>query len=264
MLLRLGGALTAAATLSPMLAQPLAHAIGPSSQFRFGVLNLGASNRRQGALRRLAWEVTKRTAIDIDINPIEMALNGKSLAQSPFLVLSGDREFAIPSNKEISALRQFLTFGGFLLIDSGEGATDGAFDGSVRQLLDQIFPRPQKNLELVSQDHVLYKSFYLINRPLGRLAISPTLEAVVRDDRAVVVYSHNDLLGAWMRDDLGNYEYSCEPGGERQREFAFRVGINLVMYALCLDYKSDQVHVPAILKRRRWRPTDGAKVESVD
>jgi hypothetical protein len=29
-----------------------------------------------------------------------------------------------------------------------------------------------------------------------------------------------------------------------------------VMYALCLDYKSDQVHVPFIMKRRRWKPDE--------
>ena len=43
------------------------------------------------------------------------------------------------------------------------------------------------------------------------------------------------------------------PGGERQRELAFRLGINLAMYALCLDYKTDQVHVPFILRRRQWQ-----------
>ena len=259
--MRLGGALAATAGL-PLLTPSQAFAIGPGSQFRFGALKLAAGGERSGALRRLSWEITKRTAIDVDLAPTAVELSGKSLATSPFLVLAGNREFSIPPQKQVNALRQFLTFGGFLLIDSGEGATDGAFDGSVRQLLAEVFPRPQKGLELVGKDHVLYKSFYLIDRPVGRLAISPTLEAITRDDRAVVVYSHNDLLGAWMRDDLGNYEYACEPGGERQREYAFRVGINLVMYALCLDYKSDQVHVPAILKRRRWRPSDGAVVES--
>jgi hypothetical protein len=43
-----------------------------------------------------------------------------------------------------------------------------------------------------------------------------------------------------------------EPGGDRQREMALRMGINLVMYATCLDYKRDQVHVTEILRRRRW------------
>ena len=35
----------------------------------------------------------------------------------------------------------------------------------------------------------------------------------------------------------------------RQREMAFRFGVNLVMYVLTGSYKSDQVHVPALLER---------------
>jgi hypothetical protein len=39
------------------------------------------------------------------------------------------------------------------------------------------------------------------------------------------------------------------PGEPRQREFAFRVGVNIVMYVLTGNYKADQVHVPALLER---------------
>jgi hypothetical protein len=84
------------------------------------------------------------------------------------------------------------------------------------------------------------------------------MEGITRDGRLVCAYVPNDLGGAWARDDFGNYDFTCEPGGEKQRELAFRLGVNLVMYALCLDYKSDQVHVPFIMKRRRWKPDDGA------
>ena len=66
-----------------------------------------------------------------------------------------------------------------------------------------------------------------------------------------MLYCQNDLGGAWARDAFGRWEYEVSPGGARQREMAFRLGINLVMYALCLDYKDDLVHTPFILKRRR-------------
>jgi len=59
--------------------------------------------------------------------------------------------------------------------------------------------------------------------------------------------------GAWARDNFGAWEHEVIPGGESQREMAFRLGINLAMYALCLDYKTDQVHVPFILRRRQWQ-----------
>jgi hypothetical protein len=240
-----------------------AFAIGPGSKFTFGQLQLGARGDlgpRPGALRRLAWEIAKRTSVDAQLDPVIVTPTSDTLHETPFLYLSGERELDLPSPSGIEALRRFLTFGGFLLIDSAEGSTDGAFDGSVRKLIAAVFPPvgAAKPLEVVPSDHVVYKSFYLLDRPLGRLAIAPAMEAVIRDGRIVAAYVANDLGGAWMRDDFGNYELPCEPGGERQRELAFRMGVNLVMYALCLDYKADQVHVPFIMKRRRWKPNDGA------
>ncbi len=236
-------------------------AIGASSKFRFGQLQLGPSwNPRPAALRRLAWELEKRTSVEVELEASKVSLTSDKLHETPFLYFAGDRAFDLPATSAVEALRRYLTFGGFLLIDSAEGSTDGAFDQSVRKLMDAVFPRPSKNLEIVSPDHVAFKSFYLLERPLGRLAISPALEGITRDGRLVAAYVTNDLGGAWARDDFGNYDFPCEPGGEQQRELAFRFGVNLAMYALCLDYKTDQVHVPFIMKRRRWRPEDGAAV----
>lgn len=236
-----------------------ARAIGPSSRFRFGHLMLGRSwNPRPSALRRMSWEIEKRTSIDVALDASPVALDSPVLHETPFLYLAGDREFEVPGQAQVEALRRFLTFGGFLLVDSAEGSTDGAFDHSVRRLLEAVFPPPAQGLELVPGDHVVYRSFYLLDRPLGRLAITPVMEGILRDGRLMVAYVQNDLGGAFARDNFGNYEYQCVPGGERQRELAFRMVVNLVMYALCLDYKSDQVHVPFIMRRRRWRPSDGA------
>ena len=263
----LAGGLAAAigATGALGLAARNAFAIGPGSKFKFGQLALGGGGRsdlgpRPGALRRLAWEIQKRSSLDVQLDPAVVAPTSDTLHETPFLYLAGEREIDLPSGAGIEALRRFLTFGGFLLIDSAEGSTDGAFDASVRKLVSAIFPPvgSAKGLEVVPSDHVVYKSFYLLDRPLGRLAIAPAMEAVFRDGRIVAAYVANDLGGAWARDDFGNYDFPCEPGGERQRELAFRMGVNLVMYALCLDYKADQVHVPFIMKRRRWKPDDGA------
>jgi hypothetical protein len=236
-----------------------ADAIGPGSKFRIGQLQLGASwNPRPSALRRLGWEIEKRTSIDMELEPAIVTPTSDSLHETPFLYLTGDKAVDLPSNAGIESLRRFLTFGGFLLVDSAEGSTDGAYDTSVRKLIASIFPPPAKALEVIAVDHVVHKSFYLLDKPVGRLALAPAIEGVVRDGRIVCAYIPNDLGGAWARDDFGNYDFQCEPGGEKQREMSFRLGVNLVMYALCLDYKSDQVHVPFIMKRRRWKPDDGA------
>ena len=242
-----------------LLASRFARAIGPASKFRFGQLQLGPSwNPRPTALKKLGWEIEKRTSIDVELDPAVVTPTSDTLHETPFLYLTGDKAIDLPSTAGIEALRRFLTFGGFLLVDSAEGSTDGAYDGSVRKLIEAIFPPPAKGLEVIPADHVVYKSFYLLDKPVGRLALAPAIEAVERDGRLVCAYIPNDLGGAWARDDFGNYDFPCEPGGEKQRELAFRLGVNLVMYALCLDYKSDQVHVPFIMKRRRWKPDDGA------
>ena len=249
------------AAIGALATSRLARAIGPGSKFRFGQLALGTGsswNPRPSALHRIAWEIEKRTSIDVELEPAIIAATSENLHETPFLYLAGDRGFDLPSTSGVDALRRFLTFGGFLLVDNAEGATDGAFDSSVRKLVAAVFPPSDnaKSLEIVSAEHVVYKSFYLLDKPLGRLAIAPALEGVTHDDRLVLAYVANDLGGAWARDDFGNYDFPCEPGGEHQRELAFRLGINIVMYALCLDYKSDQVHVPFIMKRRRWKPEE--------
>jgi hypothetical protein len=190
-------------------------------------------------------------------------LVGDHLFETPFLYLTGEKRFTPPVGRDLENLRRHLTYGGFLLIDSAEGRIGGDFDASVRQLVTELFPAPAPGLVPLSDDHVIYKSFYLISRVSGRIAVTRELEAVfpgvqggsaTPGGRAAIVYCQNDLGGAWTKDGFGNYTYPCYPGGEQQREHAFRLGINLAMYALCLDYKTDQVHVPFILKRRKWRP----------
>jgi hypothetical protein len=75
------------------------------------------------------------------------------------------------------------------------------------------------------------------------------VEDRVNDGVAGVIVGGNDWAGAWAIDKNGQPEFAVVPGGERQREMALRFGVNLVMYVLTGNYKSDQVHVPAILER---------------
>jgi hypothetical protein len=82
----------------------------------------------------------------------------------------------------------------------------------------------------------------------GRLWIEPT-EGKVNDGVASIVVGSNDYAAAWAVDATGRTVYPVVPGGEPQREMAYRFGVNLVMYTLTGNYKTDQVHVPAILER---------------
>ncbi len=248
--------LAGAAALAAAL--PLARragAIGEKTKFRIAQLAVsgGNWNPRPTAVRRLLWEIDKRTSIDTAVDGTQVKLGDENLHETPFLYLAGDRTFAPLADKELEALRRFITYGGFLFIDSAEGRVSGSFDASVRRMIGDLFPHPATGLEPIPQDHVIYKSFYLLDDPVGRVAVASSLEAVMHDGRAAIVYSQNDLGGAFARDNYGVWEHECYPGGERQRELAFRLGINLAMYALCLDYKADQVHVEFILRRRKWK-----------
>jgi len=196
-------------------------------------------------------ETDKRTSIDVHFDPVPLRIMDPALFRHPFLYLAGAREFSPFTDAVVARLRWHLVMGGFLLIDNAEARPGGGFDRSVRSLVSRLFPAGR--LARLPDDHVIYTSFYLIDKPVGRTATPGFLEAVIHDGRALLVYSASDLGGAFARDSLGQWEFDCYPGGEAQREKAFRLGINLVMYALCLDYKSDQVHVPFILKRRSLR-----------
>lgn len=239
--------------LKALLAAPLwpltARAFGEGARFVPAVAQLGSHwNDRLNGLRRLAWELQRRTSVEVVPDTRPLPLSSEQLFLYPFLYLGG--QGALPPLKpdELDVLRRYLTYGGFLLIDANAGASDGAFDQSVRAMLGQVFPR--NPLTPLSQEHVIYKSFFMLDSPPGRLLDKPQLEAVNLNKRAAVVYSQNDLAGAWARDEAGNYELEVTPGGEPQRELAYRLGINLCMYALCLDYKDDAVHLPLILRKR--------------
>ena len=211
----------------------------------------GNDDPRPGALRRLLQEVDKRTSIEVDTSIPAVAGSLEELFHYPLVWMTGDRGYDPLDDETISALRAFLHAGGFLFVDSAEGLTDGPFNQSVERTMGRIFP--DRRLRVVPRDHTLHQSFYLIDRPVGRIDISGNLRAIEDGDRLSVVVNSNDLLGALARDTFGNWEYNVSPGGERQRELAYRLAINVVMYALTINYKADQVHIPFILRRRRWR-----------
>jgi hypothetical protein len=114
----------------------------------------------------------------------------------------------------------------------------------------------------VPESHVLTKSFYLMRSFPGRWdggALWVEAEPVDETERSErsrrtdgvssIVITSNDFAGAWALDESNRPIYPTVPGGEVQREMAFRAGVNLVMYALTGNYKADQVHVPALLER---------------
>ncbi len=234
---------------APKIARALSSQAGVDiRRVRVGNFNEDA---RPTAAQRLAWEIRKRTSIETLLEPSVVRLDDPSIFKTPFLYWAGDRAFAALSEAELKGLRRFVEYGGFVLIDDASPETQG-FDESVRRELPRAFPN--QKLSKLPRDHTLFRSFYLLDRPVGRVAEPSFVETLTQAGRAAVVYSRHDLGGAWARDEQGQAAYDITPGGTAQREQAIRLGVNLVMYALCLDYKDDQVHAPFILRRRGGRP----------
>jgi hypothetical protein len=208
----------------------------------------GRWNPRPTALRRLSWELAQRTSIETGPDAVPVRLGQAGLHRYPMLYLAGDGALPPFPEPELAALRRHLQYGGFLLVDAADASDGSGFDASVRRELARLLPASP--LARVAREHVLYKSFYLLDRQGGRALTKPWLEAQAVNGRVAVLYSQNDLGGAWARGALGDWEYSCTPGGEAQREVAMRLGVNIAMYALCTDYKDDAVHLPFIMRRR--------------
>ncbi|MCA3012565.1 MAG: DUF4159 domain-containing protein [Myxococcaceae bacterium] len=236
--------------LSSLAAPALARAFGDASRFIPAVAQHGGAwDVRASGLRRLAWELQRRTSVETVLEARAFPLDSPRLFELPFLYLSSDRELPAFTPAQVENLRRFLTFGGFLFADANDGSSGSGFDASFRREMARVLPQvPARPLPA---NHVVFKSFFLLDTAPGRVLTSAQLDAWTIGKRAAVLYSQNDVMGALARDESGAFEFDVSPGGERQREYATRLALNVAMYALCLDYKDDGVHLLEIMKRRR-------------
>ncbi len=228
-----------------------AHAVqaAQASAVQFAWLRANAGPEPSSSLETWAQELRLRTSIAMVGQPVALRPDDRALLKYPLLYLSGDRALPPLSDAAVALLRRHFSSGGTLFVDNvGRAEPSAAFDTSLRQQLQRVFPQ---GLQKVPPGHVVFRSFYRLDRALGRRADSHDLEGLRVGNHYAVLYSRNDLAGALARQSFGGYALAVVPGGETQRELALRLAINLVMYALCLDYKDDQTHVLYLLSRRR-------------
>ncbi len=165
-----------------------------------------------------------------------------------------------------ASLNAYMSHGGILLIDtqgsdgaaaagSGSGGADFTLfvPGTTQALRRATAGLDIPSLRPVDQAHVLSRSFYLLRTYPGRYVGAPVWVAseddLGNDGVSPVIIGANDWAGAWAVDPSGQTPYAVIPGGEEQRVIAYRFGVNAVIYALTGNYKTDQVHVPALLQR---------------
>jgi hypothetical protein len=235
---------------SSLVLAPRALAFGDATMVDICELDLGAGTlSRPNAWKRLLYEVKGTTSVECEARAVRLKPEDPAVFEHPFCVLVGDGAFAVPSDAALEQLSRYLAYGGFLLIDDTTAAERSPFDASVRDLVQRLFPtRP---LGPLPPDHSLYRSFFLLKTPLGRVDRFSYAEGISSDDLTPLVYVRNDLSGALDRGDDGRSTYPCVPGGEDQRREAIKLGINLILFALTSNYKKDQAHVKQLMKEGR-------------
>ena len=193
-------------------------------------------------------ELEIRSSIDAMQERRVTQFSDPELFYYPFLYMAGKYEFEPWTSQEREILRRFLTYGGFLFAEDTMGAKGFGFDRAFRREMKLVLPNDE--LKRLPPDHSVYRSFYLIENIGGRQRVNPYLEGITIDQWTPVIYSQNDLSGAWERDRFGKWINECLPGGEPQRSLAFKAGINIIVYSLTSDYKKDVIHHPIIRKRQ--------------
>ncbi|MBL8562709.1 MAG: DUF4159 domain-containing protein [Gemmobacter sp.] len=267
------GALTAALSLL-LLAPPQAQAQGAdafaieaTTELRLAYVVTGDTKvdqlSKQG-LDGLRQQLFARTTIE-PAEPMGVDLEADELAFFPFLYWPVTADQPIPSVAAYGKLNQFLRTGGMILFDTRDAGMAGGTSPESRrlQLIAAALDIPP--LEQVPPDHVLTRTFYLLqdfpgrqNGPIWVEQAPPDAAQAdgmpfrsLNDGVTPVVIGGNDWAAAWAVDDRGVPVYPVGRGstGERQREIAWRFGINIIMHVFTGNYKSDQVHVPALLER---------------
>jgi hypothetical protein len=188
------------------------------------------------------------TSIKCESERRVITLDDNLLFSSPFIVILGGDYFPALSKNEREILRRYISSGGLVFVEDSSGIRGGAFDASFRREIADLFP--ETSLKKLSAEHPLYRSYYFLRKIGGRRLTNNYIEGIDIGGRTALVYSQNDIIGAWAKDRFGNYLWECVPGKEEQRFEAQKLTLNLIMYSVTGTYKSDAIHKPYLEMKR--------------
>jgi Domain of unknown function (DUF4159) len=213
-------------------------------------------NSQQG-LRGLGLVMEDRTSAILG-DPVAINIESDDIVFYPLLYWPVTEAAQAPGDAALARLDTFMKNGGTIFFDLRDSAGDFSSNSGTTDALKRILAKLDiPPLEPVPESHALTRSFYLLKAFPGRYeggalwvetqnTDSPTNNS---DGVSGIIIGSNDYAAAWALNDKGEPQNAMIPGSDRQREMAFRVGVNIVMYALTGNYKTDQVHVPALLER---------------
>ncbi len=231
--------------------------------------NASVDDISKAGLSALTLFLAQRTALEPG-DPIGLDIAHDELAFYPLIYWPIAPGAPRPSEEALKRIDTYMKDGGTVLFDTrdavvappgpgGETRSPGMME--LRQILSSL---DIPELEPVPRDHVLTKTFYLLRDFPGRFNTGElwveALPSAVDEERlgrparggdgvSSIIITSNDMAGAWAARSDGQPMLPMVDGEPRQRELAFRAGVNIVMYTLTGNYKADQVHVPALLER---------------
>lgn len=218
----------------------------------------------QAGLSGLTQFISSRTAL-VPGEPIGVNIEIDELAFYPILYWPIHAESQIPNAATMARVDAYMKQGGSVLFDTRDQISGALKNGNtqenskLRQILSSLdIPL----LEPVPKEHVLTRSFYLLESFPGRYdggdlwveRIGTSAEYEDRTNKnsdgvSSILITSNDFAGAWAVDSVGRPMFATIPSNPRQRHYAYRVGVNILMYMMTGNYKADQVHIPALLER---------------
>jgi hypothetical protein len=242
------------------------------SQTRFAYVvtgNADVDSIVKAGMSGLTLFLAQRTALETG-DPVGVDPAKDELAFFPLIYWPVVPGAPKPPQDAINRIDAYMKQGGTVVFDTRDAieappGDNGASQTPAMQTLREILSSLDvPELEPVPREHVLTKTFYLLRDFPGRFNSGQTwVEALPHedDDEAAsrparggdgvspIIITSNDLAGAWALRPDGQPMLPLTPGEPRQREFAFRAGVNIVMYTLTGNYKADLVHMPALIER---------------
>ena len=262
--------LLAGVIMLPQIAQAQADVTEDTLGIRLAFVITGndrLDRQSEAGLRGVTLELTRRTTVE-PAGPRGVNLETDTLSIYPLLYWPVSRDAPELSEAQAASVNAYMAAGGTVVFDTMDAgdriAGSSARHPGLARISDSLDIPP---LTIIPEDHVLSKSFFLLPKYPGRWSDGEVyVDAggiAARDGVASVIVGSNDWASAWAVSEDDTWIGTVDDTTPRQREFANRTGVNLVMYVLSGNYKADQVHYASILERLGTTGTTMQKTPSV-